>query len=163
MTKRTWLTLSLLTLSAGQTLAIEYPFDLYRVSGIYSGKVHYPDFAGRERKFAMFRTRIRQAAQQGINFAGHYAIVQFGCGTMCSAVYMTDIANGRVYTFPLGGEETGRLELKFASMSSLIVAHWNADFTDGCTEQRFVWRNERFDEIANTKLDKNAACWTDAK
>ena len=41
MTKRTWLALPLLTLTVGPTLAAEYPFDLYRVSGIYSGKIRH--------------------------------------------------------------------------------------------------------------------------
>lgn len=51
-----------------------------------------------------FRTRLRDGAKEGVNFAGHYALVQWGCGTGCVQVGIIDAKTGTVY-FPdqLGG------------------------------------------------------------
>ena len=46
-----------------------------------------------------FRTRLREGAQQGVNFAGHYTIVQWGCGTACLQVAFIDAKTGAVF-FP---------------------------------------------------------------
>src|SRR4051812_16159107 len=32
----------------------------------------------------MFRTNLRNAAKEGVNFAGHYILATWGCGTNCS-------------------------------------------------------------------------------
>ena len=32
----------------------------------------------------MFRTNLQTAARQGVNFAGHYILTTWGCGTNCS-------------------------------------------------------------------------------
>ena len=46
-----------------------------------------------------FRTRLREGAQQGVNFAGHYTVVQWGCGTACLQVAFIDAKTGAVF-FP---------------------------------------------------------------
>ncbi len=47
----------------------------------------------------MFRTNLREAAKGGVNFAGHYTIATWGCGTNCSESGIIDQRNGRVF-FP---------------------------------------------------------------
>ncbi len=47
----------------------------------------------------MFRTNLRNAAKGGVNFAGHYVLTGWGCGTNCSQWAIIDARNGRVY-FP---------------------------------------------------------------
>jgi len=69
---------------------------------VFQGQVRLPDFAGRDRKYASFRTRIREGMSTGPDFAGHYAIIQLGCGTGCSFVLVGDVATGQVYDFPYG-------------------------------------------------------------
>src|SRR2546423_14662404 len=46
-----------------------------------------------------FRTRLREGAQQGVNFAGHYTVVQWGCGAGCLQVAFIDAKTGAVF-FP---------------------------------------------------------------
>lgn len=47
----------------------------------------------------MFRTNLREAAKQPVNFAGHYILTTWGCGTNCSMSGFIDARNGRVH-FP---------------------------------------------------------------
>jgi hypothetical protein len=49
-----------------------------------------------------FRTRINQAARNGPNFAGHYTIAEWGCGTSCVSVAVIDAETGVVYEGPFG-------------------------------------------------------------
>jgi hypothetical protein len=60
----------------------------------------------------MFRTNLRNAAKEGINFAGHYILTTWGCGTNCSHSAIIDARNGRVF-FPnqLEGAGFGFCEL----------------------------------------------------
>jgi len=46
-----------------------------------------------------FQAVLRQGAREGPNFAGHYTIVRWGCGTTCNYVAIVDAKNGRV-VFP---------------------------------------------------------------
>jgi len=59
-----------------------------------------------------FRTMLREAAKGGINFAGHYVMAGWGCGTNCEVLAVIDARNGHVY-FPkeLEGVGIGFLDL----------------------------------------------------
>jgi hypothetical protein len=58
------------------------------------------------RNAKMFRTNLRNAAKEGVNFAGHYILTTWGCGTNCSQSAIIDARNGRVY-FPRELEGAG--------------------------------------------------------
>jgi hypothetical protein len=45
----------------------------------------------------MFRTRLRDTVSIGPNFAGHYAVNSWGCGTECIQIGIVDLQNGNVY------------------------------------------------------------------
>jgi hypothetical protein len=47
----------------------------------------------------MYRTVLREGARHGPNFAGHYTIVTWGCGTSCLEFAIVDARTGNVY-FP---------------------------------------------------------------
>jgi hypothetical protein len=85
--------------------------------------------------------------REGANFAGHYAIVRWGCGTECVAYIIGDIATGRVFDFPLVGENR-ELSLDTRRTSRLIVARWiSSTDTDSegnpplmnCFRRNFIW------------------------
>ncbi|HEX8772945.1 MAG TPA: hypothetical protein VF735_05020 [Pyrinomonadaceae bacterium] len=46
-----------------------------------------------------FRTNLRNAAKEGVNFAGHYILTTWGCGTNCAVSAIIDARNGNVF-FP---------------------------------------------------------------
>ncbi|HEX8735472.1 MAG TPA: hypothetical protein VF721_09130 [Pyrinomonadaceae bacterium] len=60
----------------------------------------------------MFRTNLRNAAKEGVNFAGHFILTTWGCGTNCSQSAIIDARSGRVF-FPdeLEGAGFGFCEL----------------------------------------------------
>src|SRR5215217_5907367 len=45
----------------------------------------------------MYRTMLRGSAKQGVNFAGHYIIVTWGCGSDCHSFAIIDAKTGNVY------------------------------------------------------------------
>jgi hypothetical protein len=49
----------------------------------------------------MFRTNLRNAAKEGVNFAGHYILTTWGCGTNCTQSAIIDARNGRVFFPPI--------------------------------------------------------------
>jgi hypothetical protein len=61
---------------------------------------------GSHKSARMFRTNLRNAAKEGVNFAGHYILTGWGCGTNCSMWAIIDARNGRVY-FPREFEGVG--------------------------------------------------------
>ena len=48
----------------------------------------------------MFRTRIREGAAKGPNFAGRFTVVQWGCGSGCVSTVIVDAGNGTIYHLP---------------------------------------------------------------
>ena len=46
-----------------------------------------------------YRTRLREGAKEGPNFAGHYTVVYWGCGSDCRIFAVVDAKTGKVY-FP---------------------------------------------------------------
>lgn len=53
------------------------------------------------KKARMFRTRLREDSREGANFAGHYVVVIWGCGTGCAQMGVVDAKTGRVYFPPI--------------------------------------------------------------
>ncbi len=47
-----------------------------------------------------YRTRIRNAYKEPVNFAGHYCFVSWGCGSPCQASAIIDTKTGKVYAGP---------------------------------------------------------------
>ncbi len=43
-----------------------------------------------------FRTILTRAAKEGPNFAGHFRVVEWGCGTGCVQVAIVDLISGKV-------------------------------------------------------------------
>ena len=64
---------------------------------VYKSKLVPPDFKT-DPKAKLFRTQIReQCKEKGINFAGHYTIAEWGCGSDCQQIAIIDRTNGKIY------------------------------------------------------------------
>lgn len=68
-------------------------FREYKVKRIYRGEPARALITG---EFRMFRTRIRQGAKSDVEFAGHYTIPRWGCGTECNVFMIVDSISGKV-------------------------------------------------------------------
>lgn len=86
----------------------------------------------------MFRTKIRDGASAGPNFAGKFTIVQWGCGAGCVQTVVVDAASGAIYHLPsaelpceAGNDATCPLSVScqtgepfaFRKNSQLLVVH----------------------------------------
>src|SRR6476620_132602 len=73
-------------------------FKDYPTIGRYLGTRTPPRlFTPEERSF---RTRLREAAQRLPDFAGHYIIARWGCGTSCVTGAAIDANTGAIHFFP---------------------------------------------------------------
>src|SRR5947209_5181169 len=51
-------------------------------------------------KARQFRTRLREDSRLGPNFAGHYTVVFWGCGSGCAQLAVVNAINGKVTWLP---------------------------------------------------------------
>ncbi|MBM2294120.1 hypothetical protein JQX09_19515 [Sulfitobacter pseudonitzschiae] len=134
----------------------------------YSGPSVLPDFNGRDKNFRSYRTRIRDGAVSGVNFAGRFSVVEIGCGTSCRFAFVVDVSNGKVFTFPYGGEEQYQLGLVYSTDSRLMratwrEAYWTADQskdTDTCISQDILWTGSGFEVVSERafEIKKSSYC-----
>ena len=81
-------------LLVGQTPPMRAKFEDYPVKQIYSNTPAIPKLSKDQWSF---RTRIRLGAKSPVEFAGHYTIPRFGCGTSCSGFFIVDSVSGKVF------------------------------------------------------------------
>src|SRR3974390_3288697 len=73
-------------------------FDRFHVAELYKGKPAAPVIkTAQDREF---RTRIREGAADGPNFAGHFTLATWGCGAGCVSFVVVDAAHGAIYRAP---------------------------------------------------------------
>lgn len=72
----------------------KYPFAKYP-AGPYKRKPAIPRLITPTQH--EFRTVIRHGAKKGPNFAGHYTVVEWGCGSNCVVYAVIDAITGAVY------------------------------------------------------------------
>lgn len=155
--------LLLCVMSPGGVLAQERRvprFTDYPVRGIYRGRparvVLTPDNR-------LFRTRLREAARQRANFAGHYVVTTWGCGTGCRLGAIVDLKTGRVHWLPHRlegwpyGEPPYPEPLEFRTGSRLIVltgARGETESTDGEVGVHFYeFRGGRFRHLHTAEVE----------
>ncbi len=118
---------ALLCAMAGAAGAQSLPrFEDHPVSEIYRGRTAAVRISRRD----PFRTRIRWAARNvRPNFAGHYILSAWGCGTECLMGVIIDAKSGRVYDIPFTiccmsqafGSDTRFEPIEFDLRSRLII------------------------------------------
>jgi hypothetical protein len=84
-------------------------FDDFRVEAVAQGRPVPVDF-GRHPLARRYRTVLSGGARKGPNFAGHFTVIGWGCGSSCVQFAVVDARNGTVF-FPQG----------FASVSGVRV------------------------------------------
>jgi len=109
---------------------------------VYQGPIRLPDFAGRDRKFNDFRSRIRDGMRTGPDFAGHYAIIQIGCGTSCNFAYVGDVSTGQVFDFPYGGESNQQMQVFRSPKSNRALVLWVK--AGRCIRDALTWNGVAF-------------------
>ncbi len=146
-----------LALSSSCLAAKDIDFASYPVANAYRGKLKQPDFKGRDKDFAPFKTRILEGMNQGVNFSGEYRVTQIGCGSSCSFAILSNLRTGEQFDFPRGGEEAGPLSLKFSANSSLMISTWKSG--DDCLLESLLFDGKKWVTLAKPSLGKADLCY----
>lgn len=112
---------------------------------------------------AIFRTRLRQGSQQGSNFGGHYALLQWGCGDGCTTFFIVDELNGQVYepgyslTAPKNGaDET--VGFQYQPDSRLLVMQGcRSNHAETCGKYYMLWTGSNLQTIFREPLTTTIA------
>ncbi|HEV7246161.1 MAG TPA: hypothetical protein VGN93_04135 [Shinella sp.] len=131
----------------------------YAATERFTGRTKLPDFRGRDRKFNSFRTRIKNGMREGPNFAGHFSVIQIGCGTGCSFAFVGDNNTGRPADFPRGGEENTYMQLQFETGSRLLAAQWLNFSANKCFIEFFDYDHTRWNLISKVEVGAAEACY----
>lgn len=131
------------TLPTAVTPPFSETFEQYP-AGVFQGPVVYPDFTGAQKQYADFRSRLTNGVKGGVNFAGHYSMVLFGCGLFCTTGYMIDLTNGQVAPVPFGNMANMGIEFRYRPNSTLMETAWRSDMS--------------FDANGNPLNDPNPTC-----
>jgi hypothetical protein len=147
-------------------------FEDYPVGQIFKGTPAAPILDTHEKR--LYRTRIREGVakglgvsrdgkedQPGANFAGHYVIVEWQCGSPCGMMAMVDAVSGKVYDLPLSKDlrlpdimpgdpgqcpqwEYAMLEFRQNSRLMTVAANPDPLKEKGNYKHYFLWENERW-------------------
>ncbi|WP_338732055.1 hypothetical protein [Mangrovimonas cancribranchiae] len=116
---------------------------------VFKGQLADPDFSTNPNAKS-FITRIKNECANGINFAGHYTLVTWGCGSPCQSGVLVDRKTGRIFS----GFETS-LGSKFKKDSKMIIKNIGAiDNTTNlievcayCEVSHHIWTGTTFKEV----------------
>jgi hypothetical protein len=133
----------------------------YPVATAFRGTPAAPKFATPGQR--QFRTAIRDATAKGPNFAGHYRIAEWGCGTGCVQIAVVDVQTGEVYDGPFGALPNGAISfdaypadqsgISYRLDSSLLVIRGCPNEKD-CAGYYYLWSENRFKQLTKTQLPR---------
>ena len=105
-----------------------------------------------------FRTVLTAGAKTGPNFAGHYTIVTWGCGSTCQDFAVADAKTGKIYDVPFGSENGTEFRLD----SRLLIVNplgydkgGDGSVADWVRIQYYEWTGEEFKLLEAYKVSDN--------
>ncbi len=131
-------------------------FKNFPVSEIFKGTPAPVDFLSHPSALD-FYTRISEGAKKEPNFAGHYTIIEWGCGTGCQAGVIFDAETGKIYN--LQPSEFGR---DYRVSSSLLIINPDVEelfkeypnaVPKGISIFYYKWENNNFKMIKEKKIN----------
>ncbi|WP_268121954.1 hypothetical protein [Roseivirga pacifica] len=116
---------------------------------VYQGALAEPDFSTAPDAKA-FESRIKDACNNGINFAGHYTLVIWGCGAPCQTGVVVNRKTGEIiegYQTSLGSDF--RKDSKLIIMNSAAIdPNTNLiEICSYCTVSEEVWTGKGFEGL----------------
>jgi hypothetical protein len=122
----------------------QWSFSNYPAAAHFSGKPAQPLLVTpRERNF---RTAIQTQASSGPNFAGHFTLAHWGCGSPCLSFVIIDAASGAIYDFKesVGCADKNGMDasIDFKLDSRLVIA---TGFSEklGCGASFYEWNGKQ--------------------
>ncbi|WP_174953081.1 hypothetical protein [Burkholderia lata] len=119
---------------------------------------HAPRLTSKEAR--LYRTVIRDEFTQPANFAGHYRVAIWGCGTDCRNFAIVDKYTGATYTMPgvqavagVMGNDEERVDFRPGSRLLIVAGCFNDDCDDNSAKAaRFFY------EWTGTQLRRIGTC-----
>lgn len=132
-------------------------FKDYAVAEAYTGKTAALDL--RDPDARTYRTRLREAATQKPNFAGHYIVTAWGCGAQCLLPAIIDAKTGKVY-FPFtvccwGSDVDDPLAYRLDSKLFIVNGSRNEEAVGGL--YYYTWQNNKLTLIQTEKAGPDKA------
>jgi hypothetical protein len=122
-------------------------FNDYPVTEIYSGTPAAPDFK-KNSEARSHITYLTLGAKEGPNFAGHYTVVEIGCGSPCQFISVIDAKTGEIFFNKLNTFIGSRYRLD----SNLFIANppenRGDDSWNNFPAEYYVWENNEFRRIS---------------
>ena len=138
-----------------QKVKVSLPlFKTYQVNSLYPGIAAKVDLNSNPKK-KLFRTAIKTEYKiLKLNFAGHYCLVHWGCGSECQESAIVDLVTGKVYD----GVDAS-LGYKFETNSRMVIINPLNDkgeiddyFCRSCRPEVWIW-NEITKKFYSKKLE----------
>jgi hypothetical protein len=97
-----------------------------------------------------FRTKIREGVAAGPNFADHYTLAGWGCGSSCVMFSIVNLLDGKVYDFPFtvtwNDEVNSGVTFHRDSSAVRVGGYLNEQ---GCSAERwYLWDGTQLLKIA---------------
>jgi hypothetical protein len=152
--------------SQTKDIANEPQFSDYPVAVVYGTASPTPKLLSQGQR--KFRTVIRDSVKKGPNFAGHFTIVEWGCGTGCEQVAVVDNKSGDAFEGPFGrlpsalvclgaNVEEDKTGIFYRPDSSLLVVrgcpNWGA-----CGSDYYVWTGTQFKLLRHNSMKLVFGC-----
>jgi hypothetical protein len=137
----------------------------FLVKELYSDPIAQPRIIKPEER--RYRTAIENGVRKGFgvlhepegtekrgpNFAGHYIVVQWGCGTECLQYAIVDAKDGAIYQPPVPGShiayfDSGRLDYRLRSKLMVVKTNCAMGDRERCDRDFYIWENNRFGHLS---------------
>jgi hypothetical protein len=101
-----------------------------------------------------FEAQIRRQSTLPANFAGHYKIAEWGCGSSCVSIAVINLKTGEVYEGPFSvlgygnsyKYEGGYDELEYKATSRLLIAR-GCPGDKNCGTYYYEWKGNHFNQL----------------
>ena len=136
-------------LTVGALAQEPYPFEEYPAPTSFRGKPAAPILDSP--KARLYRTTIRYAAKRGPDFAGHYTIAMWGCGSQCTHFVIIDAQTGRVYV-PSVGVSFSLAGPIYRLDSTLLVTEQEASMSGPNRLDYYNWSGSKLVHLKTVRL-----------
>jgi hypothetical protein len=115
-----------------------------------------------------FRTVLRNGAAHEPDFAGHYVLVEWGCGTGCLQFALVDRQSGNIYNGPFGdlrevffclgaNVEDDKTGIFYHPDSALLILR-GCPNSKGCATYYYFWTGSTFKLLRQTPAETPFGC-----
>jgi hypothetical protein len=129
-------------------------FEDFHVEHVYAGAPGKIDLSS-DPTARQFPTNLREGIKQGVNFAGEFTIITWGCGTNCSQSAIVHTESGRVSGwFDSCGAEVYKRDSRLLIVNPTHEGDEVNEYPSGCqTDHAFTWDGKHLAPVPDLDTD----------